>query len=263
MKSKRSGKDYLANFLKIAPLSHALWRAVEALSFDRVDYRSPILDLGCGFGEFAGVVFGKVETGVDINKKDLEIALKDGKYRKVVWADARKLPFKNRTYSTVMAVSVLEHIENPEIVIKEISRVLKKGGVIAFSVPTSEISRHLLMPKILVFFGLRGAARKYIDLHKRAFKHVSLKSSAWWKKTLQEANFQIIRHEGTISPTLLKLHEFFLISAFPSQFSKLFFGKRLIISTGMRSRLLPIFFSRFVRIDKNSKINVFIIARKK
>jgi ubiquinone/menaquinone biosynthesis C-methylase UbiE len=263
MKKKRNGKEYLADFLKIAPLSHALWRAVEALSFDQVDYKSPVLDLGCGFGEFAGVVFGKVETGVDINKKELDMALKDRKYRKVVWADARNLPFKNKTYSTVISVSVLEHIENPEIVIEEIGRVLKSGGTVMFSVPTSEMYKYLLVPKVLTFFGFKEAARKYFELHKKVFKHVSLKSPEWWEKTLKKANFQILRQEGTISPALLKLHEFFLISAFPSQFSKLFFGKRLIMSTGIRSSLLPVFFSRFVRIDKDSKINLFIVARKK
>ena len=73
---------------------------------------------------------------------------------------------------------------------------------------------------------------------------------------------EIEKAEGTISPTVLKLHEFFLISAFPSQFFKLFFGKRLVVSIGLRSGILPIFFSRFIRLNKDSKINMFFIARK-
>ena len=128
MKKIKGEKNYLAEFLKIAPLSHALWRAVEALSFDQIELKNPALDLGCGFGEFSGVVFGKVETGIDINKKELADALKNKKYNKVVWADARALPFAAKSYSTVIAVSVLEHIENAEIVIKEVGRILKKAA---------------------------------------------------------------------------------------------------------------------------------------
>ncbi|KKR88424.1 MAG: Methyltransferase-like protein [Candidatus Wolfebacteria bacterium GW2011_GWB1_41_12] len=262
MKKIKGEKNYLAEFLKIAPLSHALWRAVEALSFDQIELKNPALDLGCGFGEFSGVVFGKVETGIDINKKELADALKNKKYNKVVWADARALPFAAKSYSTVIAVSVLEHIENAEIVIKEVGRILKKGGTFAFSVPTTEINKHLLVPKILTFLGLEKSAKKYLELHSLAFKHVTLKPATWWEETLKKCGFKIEKAEGTISPTVLKLHEFFLISAFPSQFFKLFFGKRLVVSIGLRSGILPIFFSRFIRLNKDSKINMFFIARK-
>lgn len=263
MKKIKGTKNYLAEFLRIAPLSHALWRAVEALSFDQIDFKNPMLDLGCGFGEFSGVVFGKVETGIDINKKELADALKNNKYKKVIWADARKLPFKDKSYSTVIAVSVLEHIENAEDVVKEVGRILKKGGTFAFSIPTIEINKHLLIPKILTFLGLDKIAKKYCELHRLAFKHVTLKPVAWWEKALKNADFQIVRQEGTISPTVLRLHELFLLTALPSQLSKLIFGRRLVVSVGLRSGILPIFFSRFVYPDINSAINVFFVAKKK
>lgn len=263
MKKILAGKKYLAEFLRIAPLSHALWRAVEALSFDQIELESPVLDLGCGFGEFSGVVFGKVETGIDVNKKELEDALKNKKYKKVVWADARDLPFKTGSYSTVIAVSVMEHIESAELVIVEVGRVLKRGGTFAFSVPTVEINKHLLIPKILTFLGLRKSAKKYCELHRLAFKHVTLKPGAWWEEKLKKSGFQIIKKEGTISPTILRLHEFFLISAFPSQLSKWLFGRRLVMSVGLRAGILPLFFSGLIKQDKNSKINMFFVAKKK
>lgn len=262
MKNASSAKKYLEDFLKISPLSHALWRSVEALSFSQIGVKHPVLDLGCGFGEFAGVVFNQIEMGIDINQKELGKALEGKRYKKVKWADARKLPFKDESYSTVISVSVLEHIEGAEKVIFEVSRVLKKGGIFAFSVPTPKLYDNLIGTQALNFLGLKKLADKYYELHCRAFKHANLRPASWWAKHLRKVGFEIVRQEGTISPTLLKLHEIFLITAFPSQFWKLFFGRRLIMSAGLRSTILPIFFTRFVRIDRKCDINVFFIAKK-
>ena len=263
MNTKKAAKKYLTEFLKIAPLSHALWRASEAINYGQVKLLGPALDLGCGFGEFAGVVFNRIEMGIDVNEEELKQALTGKSYRKVKWADARKLPFKNSTFKTVLSVSVLEHIKGSEKVVYEASRVLRKHGVFIFSVPTTSLYKSLLVPKILNSLGLRKWGDKYFELHCLAFKHVNLKPAKWWVKHLKKANFEIIEQHGTLSPTLVKLHEFFLISAFPSQVWKLLFGKRLIMSVGLRTSILPIFFSRFVYNDFDSDINLFFIAKKK
>ncbi len=260
---KKLAAEYLTEFLKIAPLSHALWRSVEAIVFDEVSFKAPVLDLGCGWGEFAGVVFDKLETGIDINPDDLRHAMNGKRYRNLQWADARKLPFKNGSYSTVVSVSVMEHIENAQEVVKEVSRVLKKGGLFVFSVPTPELKNNLLGVSLLRSLGLKDASEKYWDLHKRAFKHVNLQTKEWWEKNLKKSGFEIIQNKGTLSPRLLHLHEFFLISAFPSQFGKLFFGRRLMMSIGLRSRFLPMLFSKFIVVDETSNINMFFVAKKK
>lgn len=259
---KKNTKQYLRDFLKVAPLSHALWRSVEALSFNQINFRYPVLDIGCGFGEFAGVVFDRIEMGIDINQSDLTRALKGKKYKKVRWADARKLPFKDNSYNTTVSVSVLEHIEEGEKVVKEVYRVLKKDGLFIFSVPTPKLYDSLIGTKFLNFFGLKKAADKYFELHCRAFKHINLHPASWWAKHLKKSGFEIIRQEGTISPTLLRLHEAFLITAFPSQFGKLFFGKRFMMSIGLRSAILPHIFSRFVYLDKDCDLNIFFVAKK-
>lgn len=263
MNSLKNAKTYLRDFLRIAPLSHALWRSAEAISYDQVELKAPVLDLGCGWGEFAGVAFDRIEMGIDINQKELDQAVEGKRYKKVQWADARKLPFKDNSYKTVISVSVLEHIPQAEKVIPEAYRVLQKGGLFVFSVPTTKLYSNLLIPKICNVLGLKKLGDKYFDLHCRAFKHVNLKPQSWWMNHLEKAGFEIVTQHGTISPTLLKLHELFLITAFPSQFWKLFFGKRLIMSVGLRSRILPIFFSRFVYIDKKSDINIFFVAKKR
>lgn len=259
---KNRGKYYLSKFLKIAPLSHALWRSCEAIVFEKTDFKKPVIDIGCGFGEFAGVTFNKIEVGIDINESDLKKAVHGKKYKKLLNADARNLPFKSRSFSTAISVSVLEHIPNVEKVIPEAYRILKKGGLFVFSVPTTSVEKHLLAPKILNSIGLTSLAESYFKFHCQLFKHHSLKKSTWWIKKLESQGFQIIHKQGTVSPTLLKLHECFLIFALPSQLWKVLFGKRLIISSGLRSLILPIFFHKYTIPHKDSDINMFFVAKK-
>lgn len=59
-----------------------------------------------------------------------------GRFGKVdVIGDGKKLPFKNGVFDAVLIESVLEHIDEPEKVITESYRVLKKGGAIYISIP--------------------------------------------------------------------------------------------------------------------------------
>lgn len=52
-----------------------------------------------------------------------------------VVADAHVLPFKDESIDCVILKNVIEHIRNPEIVMKEIYRVLKRGGIFYIKVP--------------------------------------------------------------------------------------------------------------------------------
>lgn len=262
MRNRNLAVTYLKDFLKIAPLSHALWRSTEALAFSRIKFQKPVLDIGCGFGEFAGVVFNQLEMGVDINNKDLKKAFKGCSYAKLQWADIRCLPFKDNSYSTVVSVSVMEHIAGCGKVIQEVKRVLKKGGIFAFSVPTTDLYSNLLVPKIFKFIYLEFLGKMYFKLHCRIFKHINLRHKNWWIKQLQINGFQMIKAHGTVSPMVLKLHELFLIFSLPSQVWKILFGKRLIISLGLRSKILPLLFSRFIYLDKISDLNTFFVAKK-
>ncbi|KKN05704.1 hypothetical protein LCGC14_1084690 [marine sediment metagenome] len=49
--------------------------------------------------------------------------------------DIIKLPFRNKTFDFLTAIDVLEHIEDDNIAVSEISRILKKNAIIIISVP--------------------------------------------------------------------------------------------------------------------------------
>ena len=136
---------YFKKYLQVAPLSHALWRSLEAQSLKKLVKKGlvkPLLDLGCGFGEFAGVYFDStVEFGLDISSNDLVLASKGKKFKKLILADARKMPFPDTSFETVVSISVLEHIKKVDLVFNEVFRVLKNGGEFIFSVPTNETQK--------------------------------------------------------------------------------------------------------------------------
>jgi len=52
-----------------------------------------------------------------------------------VWGDGHCLPFTTESFDVVLLLDVLEHVKNDDVVIGEISRVLKAGGKLIFQMP--------------------------------------------------------------------------------------------------------------------------------
>jgi ubiquinone/menaquinone biosynthesis C-methylase UbiE len=97
---------------------------------------SILLDLGAGSGEgkpesysLKGLI--KALIGVDINKELNKNEIVDKK----IFGDAYNLPFKKEAFDLVYADYLLEHILEPEKFVKEVSRILKNGGVFIFRTP--------------------------------------------------------------------------------------------------------------------------------
>lgn len=90
-----------------------------------------ILDAGCGTGGLMKLMkkFGKVE-GVDFSPDAIRLAKRRGLM--VSKASVEKLPFKARTFDLVTCIDVLYHrgVKSDVRALKEIKRVLKKGGVV-------------------------------------------------------------------------------------------------------------------------------------
>lgn len=97
-----------------------------------------ILDIGCGDGVFTKILkdsFKSEVYGIDISKKALKKAQKRGIKIKNYDIDGKKLPFKNNYFDLVICGDVIEHIINTSKLIKEVKRILKKGGIVIASVP--------------------------------------------------------------------------------------------------------------------------------
>jgi SAM-dependent methyltransferase len=88
--------------------------------------KSKVLDLGGGRkrGEFEEA---ENATWVVFDVKN--------DFHPAVLGGAHYLPFKENVFDCVKCTEVLEHVENPEKVIKEIAGVLKFSGILIFSMP--------------------------------------------------------------------------------------------------------------------------------
>lgn len=93
-----------------------------------------LLDVGCGYMPYRNFI----ENNSSIKEywgMDLEVATTYKSMKpEVVW-DGYKIPLADGSVDTVMLTEVLEHCPYPDIVMMEVSRVLKKDGKIIVTVP--------------------------------------------------------------------------------------------------------------------------------
>jgi len=97
-----------------------------------------VLEWGCGTGIYSKLLkqdFDKV-ISIDIDGKMTELAKqKIDAGASFCNADCRKLPIQSGSIDLVMGVSVLHHIKEYHVAMKEAFRVLKKGGHAVFFEP--------------------------------------------------------------------------------------------------------------------------------
>ncbi len=100
---------------------------------------SKVLDIGCGVGGIAHSFWleGSKVTGIDLNPEDIKTTKSFcGKAKIDFYAmNAANLKFPDNTFDICILSSMLEHVDNPKIVLKECFRVLKKGGILYVDFP--------------------------------------------------------------------------------------------------------------------------------
>lgn len=87
-----------------------------------------VLELGCGFGIYSND-FDWI--GIDISRTVLAI----NRNRNVIQASALKLPFRKEVFSLVTMFDLIEHLNDQEVALLEVIRVLKYDGFLAIGSP--------------------------------------------------------------------------------------------------------------------------------
>lgn len=88
------------------------------------------LDAGCGSGRIVqGLLNLGAESvaGIDLNSAVVRDRIKDPRAT-IMDGDIRYIPFPDQSFDFVCCNGVVHHTENPEQIITELTRVLKKGG---------------------------------------------------------------------------------------------------------------------------------------
>jgi demethylmenaquinone methyltransferase / 2-methoxy-6-polyprenyl-1,4-benzoquinol methylase len=150
------------------------WRARAAKIVDAW-HPNTIADLATGTGDLALAMQKKLPyaelTGVDVLPEMLELAGRKG-VRRVVLADALKLPFGDASFDCVTIAFGLRNLENCSAALSEMWRVLNARGhllVLEFSLPTTPILRaayrfylHRCLPLLGSFLTQKKNAYDYL-----------------------------------------------------------------------------------------------------
>ena len=163
----------------------ALWRVFEVeVVRARLNGGGRALDLGCGDGSLATLLFENVSTlewtGLDLNERDVSLARHRDVYTSLVVGSAAAIPAADASFDLVFSNSALEHMPALDTVIGEVARVLKPGGRLVFTVPSASFRGQLLWPRLLRSVGLASLARAYVEHIDRRIAHVNYLSAEEW-----------------------------------------------------------------------------------
>jgi len=175
MSLKHDVQDYLEN-------SFFLIRYVEKrricllLKYLQVDSNQKVLEMGCGPGLILNQVQSQYRFGVDLSFSSLQRAQSSfsEKNMKFIKSNVEFLPFPSESFERIYCTEVIEHTQNPGELLKEMRRVLKKGGLAVLTVPNDSIGekckRILGFLKLDRLFGVKYGGGDEWHIH-----HLNLK----------------------------------------------------------------------------------------
>lgn len=186
-----------------------------------------VLDVACGISRL-GKTFSNCVYGFDINQESAKFAKKNGVIFKLGNIE-KKWDYPDRYFDIVIASHIIEHVVNPDFLILEAKRVLKKGGLLIICTPNiaAWFNRILLLFGIQPFFTEVSTVDKTLGLKFTRFfsasrnplGHLRLFSSGALREILMLHGFKVIKSSGAefvVFPRLL-----FLIDMLFARFTSL------------------------------------------
>jgi SAM-dependent methyltransferase len=126
---------YRARYRQIRPGWSQSGDQLEALVRSHLTRDTNVLDLGCGRGGVAEVIWHDVRLAAGVDPDAASLAEHRALGMPVVRGLAENLPFANDSFDLVVSVWVLEHLPDPLGAFIEIRRVLRHGGHFVFLTP--------------------------------------------------------------------------------------------------------------------------------
>jgi len=169
------------------------------------------LDLGCGYGRFMTAVskrFPNIKiSGLDDSKSEVSEAVRSG--LKVKQANLNeKIPLKSDSCGIVFSGEVIEHLNNPDLFLRECNRILKKGGYLVLTTP----NLCAWYNRILMLFGVQplflepsteskligaGFIKKF-KKESEPVGHIRIFTCAALKDLLEKEGFRVLDVRGAI-----------------------------------------------------------------
>jgi SAM-dependent methyltransferase len=219
----------LRSYIAHAPLALALERSVEAELYRHLPLNSPVLDLGCGEGLFAKLVFSDpLDTGIDPDPGEISRAQALKAHRELLVADGRRIPKPAGHFETVISNSVLEHIPDLLPVLTEVYRVTAPGGRFYLTVPSDRFDRYSLLSRMLEAVGAESAAQRYRRFYNRFWRHFHFYPVSEWAALLEAVGFRITEAYSYNPPILCLLNDLLVPLALPALVAKKWTGRWII-----------------------------------
>jgi 2-polyprenyl-3-methyl-5-hydroxy-6-metoxy-1,4-benzoquinol methylase len=178
-------EDILVNLAALIR-RHPWWKARTELTLamlNRLGIQAParVLDVGCGWGITLEALekHGYQAAGVDISRRMLEQL--DRPDRVLYVADlSRNLPVDAGGFDAVLALDVIEHIDDDFDAVSKLGQLARPGGVVIVSVPA--------LPEFFTEFDeIQGHRRRYLpETLQATFQDSGLKIDRifWWGQWL-------------------------------------------------------------------------------
>ena len=109
-----------------------------------------IADIGCGGGLLTEPLarLGATVTGVDAGKENIKVAAAHAKAAgldiEYVATSAEALAASGRKFDIVTALEIVEHVDNVDVFIKALARLVKPGGLLIMSTPNRTAKSYML-----------------------------------------------------------------------------------------------------------------------
>lgn len=114
-------KNCLINFILDRELSR----------YARAFFNGRLLDIGCGSKPYREMLAPYVEEHVGIDHEETA----HDKTQIDLYGSAYHLPVNDSSFDSALCTAVLEHLEEPEVALRECLRVLRPGGYAVYTVP--------------------------------------------------------------------------------------------------------------------------------
>lgn len=141
---------------------------------------SRVLDVGCGKGfmihDFAELIPGIDVRGVDVSSYAIEHAIED-MLPYVEVADARALPFEDKSFDVVISINTIHNLEREECgkALRQIERVARHGSFITVDAYRSDEERARMYA-----WNLTAKTIMHVDEWKAFFDEVGYTGDYFW-----------------------------------------------------------------------------------
>ena len=134
---KQYGRTYLEDFKNIQKYSNERLKIINRINSGFIADRMKLLDIGCAYGPFLveSSMFGYVPSGVEIIPEAAEYVRSEFGFN--VFTGFFEDAVFDMPFDVVTMWYVIEHFLNPGEVLTRVNRLLKTGGIFAFSTPSS------------------------------------------------------------------------------------------------------------------------------